>query len=262
MESKRASSRDLYTVSEVARRAHITVRALHHYDEIGLLVPSHRSQAGYRLYGQEELGRLREILLFRQLGFSLEAVATLLDEPPAQRRRALIEQRHVLKQQLASTRATIRALDATLDALEGEEAMSADEMFNGFEDLDPEAYREEAQQRWGHTEAYKESARRTKRYGPQDWQRIKEEMEAIESGLATLLQAGEKPEGEAAMDLAERARLHIDRWFYPCTHSMHEALADMYIADERFTAHYERRAEGLAAFVAAAIHANAARSVP
>jgi hypothetical protein len=79
--------------------------------------------------------------------------------------------------------------------------------------------------------------------------------------MAALLAAGEAADGAKAMDQAERARLHIDRWFYPCSHTMHVGLADMYLADARFRAHYEERAAGLAAFVAAAIKANARRAV-
>jgi MerR family transcriptional regulator, thiopeptide resistance regulator len=123
-------------------------------------------------------------------------------------------------------------------------------------------YADEARERWGHTEAYKESARRTKQYTPDDWARIKAEGEAVEAGMAELLRAGEPADGVKAMDQAEKARLYIHRWFYPCAHKMHVGLADMYLADARFTAHYEERATGLAAFVAAAIKANARRAQP
>jgi len=121
-------------------------------------------------------------------------------------------------------------------------------------------YADEARERWGHTDAYKESARRAKQYRAEDWAKIKAEGDSIEAGMAALLAAGEAPEGPKAMDQAAQARLHIDRWFYPCSHTMHAGLADMYLADARFTAHYEERAAGLAAFVAAAIKANARRA--
>ena len=120
-------------------------------------------------------------------------------------------------------------------------------------------YEEEARQRWGDTDAYRESARRTKQYGKEQWAVIKAEVEGIEAGMARLLAAGEAPDGDAAVALAEEARKHIDRWFYPCSHTMHMGLADMYTADPRFAAHYDDRAPGLAAFVAEAIRANARR---
>lgn len=120
-------------------------------------------------------------------------------------------------------------------------------------------YAAEARERWGDTEAYKESARRAKAYRAEDWAAIKAEAETVEAGLAAVLAAGGAADGEDAMALAEAARRHIDRWFYPCSHRMHVGLAEMYTADPRFAAHYDGQAAGLAAFVAAAIKANAAR---
>jgi len=116
----------------------------------------------------------------------------------------------------------------------------------------------EARERWGDTDAYKESARRTKKYTEEHWARIKAESEGIEAGFADAMASGDAPDGERARHLAEQARLHIDRWFYPCSHRMHAGLAEMYVADARFRAHYDDRAPGLAEYVAAAIHANAA----
>jgi hypothetical protein len=128
-------------------------------------------------------------------------------------------------------------------------------------DSDQSQHADEVQKRWGDTPAYKESARRTKKYGDEDWARINALQEAIEASLAEALTAGADADSEQASNLAEEARLHIDRWFYPCSHAMHAGLADMYTADERFKAHYESRVEGLAEYVAAAIKANAARQV-
>ena len=88
---------------------------------------------------------------------------------------------------------------------------------------------------------------------------FKGQLEAIEAGLAAAMVAGAPADGERATDLAEEARQHIDRWFYRCSHSMHSGLADMYTADERFKANYEKRGEGLAEYVATAIKANQAR---
>ena len=118
----------------------------------------------------------------------------------------------------------------------------------------------EVRKRWGDTEAYRESARRTQGYSGEDWARIKAELEGIEAGLAAAMAAGEAPNGPRATELAEAARLHIHRGYYPCSRAMHVQLAEMYTADPRFEAHYEDRATGLAAFVAQAIQANSARS--
>ena len=126
-------------------------------------------------------------------------------------------------------------------------------------DMENGPYAAEAKERWGHTDAYKESAKRAKSYSKDDWDRIKDETEAIEQGFADAMKSGAPADGERAMDLAEQARLQIDRSFYPCSHAMHAGLADMYTADARFRAHYDDRAEGLAEYVATAIRANGAR---
>jgi hypothetical protein len=120
----------------------------------------------------------------------------------------------------------------------------------------------EARERWGHTEAYRESARRTRGYTDADWDRMKEETEAVEAGFAAAMTGGAPPDGARAMDLAERARRHIHDNFYPCSHAMHASLAEMYVADPRFRAHYDDRASGLAEYVAAAIRANRDRYPP
>lgn len=120
------------------------------------------------------------------------------------------------------------------------------------------AHEQEARERWGNTEAWRESRRRTRSYTPEQVETIQAELESIEADFAVLLKGGEPPHGPQARAVAERARLHIDRWYYPCSPPMHEALAEMYVSDPRFRAHYEDRSEGLAAFVAAAIRSNAA----
>ena len=126
--------------------------------------------------------------------------------------------------------------------------------FGGF---DPSAYEAEVSERWGDTDAYRESSRRTSAYSREDWERITAEADEIESAFADCLTSGEQPEGPRARELAERHRLHIDAAYYPCSHEMHCILADMYVGDERFARHYDDRAPGLAAYVRAAIVANA-----
>lgn len=224
------------TVKQVAQLAKVSVRTLHHYDEIGLLPPSGRTEAGYRLYDDRDLERLQQILIYRQLDFSLEAIQQLLDDPTFDRRRALAEQRQMLLERIEQTHQVIRAIDA---ALEGQ--MS----FDGLE--------EEAKERWGDTEPYREAMRRTKKYKDEDWTRIKAEAAEIECEMAALLEGGAAPESDEAQRLAERHRQHIERWFYPCDRAMHANLADLYVSDPRFAAHYDKRRAGLAQFVAAAI---------
>lgn len=135
--------------------------------------------------------------------------------------------------------------------------LSADEMREVFGDHDPTQYAAEAEQRWGDTDAYKQSTRRANSYTKDDWARIGAEGEAVELAFLAAMRAGLPPESDDAKAAAELHRLQIDRNFYPCSYEMQSGLAEMYIADSRFTAHYDQRADGLAMYVRDAIIANA-----
>lgn len=247
------------TVSEVSRLAGVSVRALHHYDEIGLLVPSARTATGYRLYGDADLARLQEILLFRELEIPLDDIATLLSGGAFDRRAALELQREMLLQKAVRTEALIESVERAINAERTGVRMTKEEMFEVFGDFDPNEYEDEVQERWGETDAYKESSRRTAKYTKADWERFKAESEQIGTDTARLMDEGVPASDPRAMDLAEQARLQIDMWFYPCSHEMHVNLAEMYIADPRFTATYEKIHEGMAQYWHDTILANAAR---
>lgn len=245
------------TVGDVARLARISVRALHHYDAIGLLSPSARSEGGYRLYDDADLGRLQRILGYRELGFDLAAIRELLedgDELTHLRRQAAL-----LDRRLARLGAMRAALRTTMEARTMGVTLSPEETLEVFGDDDPTGYAEEAEARWGDTDAWRQSRARTRRYDKDDWVRIKAAGDAIEARFATAFAAGEPATAERAMDVAEAHRAHIDGTFYDCSHAMHVSLAELFVTDPRFEDHYERRAEGLAAYVADAIRANAAR---
>jgi len=240
--------------------AGVSVRTLHHYDAIGLLVPSGRSDAGYRLYDDEDLLRLQQILIGRELGLTLEAIGRGLDDPAFDRRQALREQRQQLERRADETAEMIRAVDRALDVIERHERNSdMKQLFAGF---DASKYEAEAETRWGDTEAYQESKRRTARYGAEDWQRFGAEQAALMSDAFALLSAGEPPDSPAAMAVAERHRLAIDRWFYPCSLAMHRGLSELYENDARFAANIDKHGAGLTAFLVAAIRANAERIRP
>lgn len=242
------------TVGEVAELASVTVRALHHYDELGLLSPSGRSEAGYRLYCEEDLVRLREILIWRALGFSLAEIASLLDDPAHDRLAALERQRELIGHEIERLGSLAAAVEAAILAHRNGTDLEVSTMFDGF---DPSEYEEEARERWGHTEAYRESARRTQAYGEAEWSAIRGEAEEIVREWVGLMKSGKPADGVEARAVAERHRQHISRWFYPCSPAMHRGLAEMYIPDERLARNYEREAEGLAAYVHGAILAGA-----
>jgi DNA-binding transcriptional MerR regulator len=246
-------------VGEVAALAGVTVRTLHHYDRIGLLSPSGRTAAGYRRYSAADLDRLHQVLLYRELGFPLEEVATLLDDPSADPAEHLRRQHRLLRDRLDRTAAMVAAVEKEMEARQMGISLTPQERFEVFGDHDPEQYEAEVQERWGDTDAYRESSRRAAAYTKDDWVRVRAEGEDVEARMAAALQAGVAPDSPEAMDLAEEARQQISRAFYDCSPEMHAGLGRMYVEDERFTAHYERRAAGLAQWVSTAVQANAAR---
>ncbi|MDP5184850.1 MerR family transcriptional regulator [Blastococcus sp. BMG 814] len=246
-------------VGEVAAMAGVTVRTLHHYDRIGLLSPSGRTAAGYRQYAPADLDRLHQVLLYRELGFPLEEVATLLDDPSADPAAHLRRQHRLLRDRLERTQAMVAAVEKEMEARAMGIALTPEERFEVFGEHDPEQYEAEVQERWGETDAYAESKRRTAAYSKEDWLRVKAEGDDVERRFAEALAAGAAAGSERAMDLAEEHRQQISRNFYDCPPEMHAGLGRMYVDDERFTAHYEQRAPGLARYVSAAVQANAAR---
>lgn len=266
------------TVGEVAALTGVTVRTLHHYDAIGLVSPAARSAAGYRLYGPDDVARLQEVIAYRRLGFGLDDIPA----PSQDRRAALTRQRELVTARIVELTRLGRALDAALaadprtphreDTMDehsphrpgtrpGLDLTDAElrELFGDAYAEDFDDHRAEAERRWGDTDAWAESARRTRTYSTADWGRIKAELDEVNAAFAAALQAGEPPVSEAAMDAAEAARRHIADRFYPCPPAMHRSLGDMYVADPRFAQTYEGLAPGLAAYVRDAIHANADR---
>jgi DNA-binding transcriptional MerR regulator len=246
-----------YTVGELADLARVSIRTLHHYDAIGLLAPSRRTDSGYRLYGHEELERLQQILLYRELDFSLDAIARIMLDPSFDRRVALAAQREQLATRAARMQAILAAIDTALAALAKGEPMNDADMFEVFGDFDPKQYEAEVTERWGHTDAYQESARRTARYSKDEWKQIKAEGDGVARELADRLAAGANPDDAAVQALVERHRLQIDRWFYPCSVEMQVNLGEMYVADLRFSAAYDRYRPGLARFLRDAIRVRA-----
>jgi DNA-binding transcriptional MerR regulator len=250
----------LYQVKELAQIARVSVRTLHHYDEIGLLRPSQRSASGYRKYDQGDLLRLQQILIRRELGLPLEEIRRCLDDPGFDPRQALLAQREQLRERARNTAEMLQAVERALALLESpqmEAEMDPKQLFDGF---DPAQYDAEAEQRWGSSEAFKESARRTKGYSSTDWQRFAAEQAALYADAHALLTAGEPPDSERARAVAERHRSLIDRWFYPCSLEVHRGLATLYESDARFAANIDRYGAGLTVFLVTAMRANAERA--
>lgn len=249
-----------FTVGQVARMAGISIRTLHHYDDIGLVPPSQRSAAGYRQYLARDMDRLRAVLTWRELDFALDEIAALVDpDPTIDTRDALLDQREHLTTRIERLTRIVAAIDRELEATTMSINLTPEEKLEVFGDWLPEEYEQEAEERWGDTDAWTQSRRRTSSHNKDDWLRLGAESQAIEADFVMLLDASASSESTQAMDVAERHRRHIGDHYYDCSVEMHENLGQMYVQDPRFTAHYDDQRPGLARFVSESITANALR---
>ncbi|GAA3133760.1 MerR family transcriptional regulator [Planomonospora alba] len=249
-----------YSVGQVARLAGVTVRTLHHYDEIGLLPPGQRTASGYRRYTDADLERLQHVLFYRELGFPLEEIAVILDDPAADALTHLRRQHELLSRRIGRLQEMAAAVEHAMEAHTMGITLTPQERFELFGDFRPEDHEAEAAERWGGTDAFEQSRRRMAAMTKDDWRRFTAEAAETVQAFAEALASGLPADGEHAMDLAERHRQHLTRWCYDCTYDIHRGLGDMYADDPRFAANYEPLAPGLARYIRDAIHANAARA--
>ncbi|MFC4427617.1 MerR family transcriptional regulator [Deinococcus navajonensis] len=245
-----------WTVGEVADLTRVSIRTLHHYDAVGLLVPSARSEANYRLYTAADLARLWRILTFRELGFPLSEIARL-EQSPEEGVGALRLQATLLREQVTRSQQRLEAVLSLLEAAESGrgELMNSEQMKTMFDGFDPAQYEDEARERWGETEAYRQSTERTRRYGPAEWAQLKTEGEALTTRYLALMDAGVPPGSPEAHAVAAEHRAYFSRWFYDASAEMMRGLAQMWIQDERFTRNIDKARTGLAAYQSSVVAA-------
>lgn len=245
-------------VGELARLVGISVRTLHHYDDISLVVPSGRTPKGYRSYSAPDVERLHQVLTYRELGFALDDIAVLLDDPSVDSMAHLRRQRELLNARIDRLHQMAAAVDKMMEAKKMGMQLTPKEQREVFgDDWLAEEYAEEAEQRWGQTDQWKQSQTRTAALSKEDWIRIKAESDSLEADFAAAMKAEIAVDSRDASVLAERHRASIER-HYDCGYEMHICLGEMYIADARFTKHYDDVAPGLAQYIRDAIVANAA----
>lgn len=247
---------DGLTVGRTAELVGVSVRTLHHWDEIGLVRPTERTWSDYRVYQAADIERIQQVLLHRELGLSLAEVRAVLDDPDTDVVAQLDRQRAVLSERLDRLRRMIAAVDRMKEAHMSEQKLTAEQQAEILGDGWDPAWQDEAQENWGDTPEWAQSEKIKARMGVDDWKRVKEENDRLEADLAAAMTAGAQPGSEEANALAERHRASIGQWF-DVTVQKQVCISRMYVQDPRFTAHYDERAEGLAAWLTAIIDANA-----
>ena len=233
------------TVKEVSELTGISVRTLHYYDEIGLLVPAYVDKhTGYRYYNQQSLIRMQEILFYRELDFSLKNIREILTSPSYDRQKALTEQKTLLTLKKERLERLIYSID---NAMKGENIMTA------FDNSEFEKYKAEAKEKWGKTDAYKEHTEKTKEYSKEKWNQLSQEMNDIFVEFAVCMQSNQEPNSPKVQALVKRLQDHITENYYLCTNEILAGLGQMYVADERFKNNIDKHANGTAEFACKAI---------
>lgn len=254
----------VYTVSEVARLSGVSVRALHHYDEIGLLKPGHVGENGYRYYGQGELLRLQQILFHRELGFRLEAIGKILDDPGFDHAGALRTHRKVLLDQAQRYRQLVRTLDQTLAALEGKTTMNDKATFRGFSPEKQAQHEAWLTDRFGDGVKAQIEGSKTRMHAlSQDqFDELLAEMEVFEAEMVKAMGSGLPADSAAVAALTARHHAWIGRsWNRVPTAEAYRNLALIYQDNPDFRARYEGRAEGFTAYLVEAMRAYAEREL-
>ncbi len=235
--------------------AGISVRMLHHYDKIGLLVPESVNSAGYRFYSNGDIEKLQQILFFKELDFSLSEIKDILLEPGFDKKKALISHRELLTKKRQRLEKIIGTVDRTLEKYERKIDMNNREMLGAFDmgaiEKHKKKYAEEAFGKYGHTDAYKESMEKTSKYTEKEWADIMGKWNAIYQNLAQLMD--KQPSDPQVQKLVEQNRQLITKYFYNCTLDIFRGLAKMYVSDEGFTKNIDKNKKGLAAFLNDAI---------
>ncbi|WP_025784033.1 MerR family transcriptional regulator [Sporosarcina sp. D27] len=227
-------------VKEVAALSGVSVRTLHHYDELGLLKPAETTEVGYRVYSDENLAELQQILFYRALGFSLKQIKEILSNPSFNRLEALESQRQMLHQKRSQLDDMIRTIEQTIKEGKGEVTMTREERFKGF-DFSENPYEQEARDRWGDG-AVDETNKKLQQFGGEQ----QEKMNVIYRRLAEVRHLPSN---------SEEAQQAIGEWYQFLntigTYSIEAfaGLGEMYVADERFTTNIDKFGIGLASFM-------------
>ena len=237
-----------HSIGSLSKLSGVSIRALHHYDQIGLLRPSEVAESGYRYYDDTAVERLWQILFYRELDFPLTEIGEILSSPSFDRNRALTEHRNLLLQKRARLD---RLIELVSNTMKGETTMEFKPFDTSEIDALREQYAEEAKARWGNTEAYLESTKRASKWTEADKARLQKEQDEIFSAFAALV--GTNPAEERVQALVERWKAFISQSYYSCTNEILAGLGQMYLADERFTKNLDAFGAGTAKLMSDAI---------
>ncbi|HEX8192875.1 MAG TPA: MerR family transcriptional regulator [Allosphingosinicella sp.] len=243
------------TVKQLARASGVSVRTLHHYDEIGLLRPAHVGANGYRYYGRGEMLRLQQILFFREFGIPLKDVAAMLAQPREEQIALLAEQRDRIAAEAKRKRALVRTIDRAIKEFRGGPIMKNAELYRGFTPEKQRDHEEWLVNRYGRGMEAEIAQSRAHLAAGAPAERM-QELHDVEQALASQMQAGAQPDAADLRPLVERHRVWVSSmWGRECTPEAHAGLAGLYAAHPEFRQRYETIVPGFTDWLVAAIRA-------
>lgn len=241
-----------YTVKQLSNLTGISVRTLHYYDEFGLLSPTRNKRNEYRIYSQNDLLILQQILFFKELDFSLSEIKKIILSKDFDVKSALIDHKKMIEIKRKRLKRLLKTIDETIKTINQNKKMSDNDLYSAFSKEEGEKYAQEAKERWGHTDAYKQSAERVKKMNKDDMKKIGEEGEDLLQRIIVLMD--KQPSDPEVLKLISE-HYNALRHFYEPNLEMYRGLASMYVDDERFKGFYEKKKVGLALFMRDAMHA-------
>ncbi|WP_159847652.1 MerR family transcriptional regulator [Nocardia sp. CY41] len=251
-----ATDADGVTVGQVSARLGVTVRALHHWDEIGLARPSLRTAAGYRLYTADDLERLQRIVVYREIGLGLEDIRAILGDPTADVPGALRAQRTLIDERIDRLQQLGAGVDRMIDAHERGLLLSVQQQAAIFGPRWNPDWPAQARERYGDTTQWLQYAERSASRGPEEWQAIADDIACLDRALGEAMDAGVTPGSPEANRLVERHR-EVFASYFPLTRQMQVCLGRRFESDPAFAAHYDGIRAGLATWFRRIIDAGA-----
>ena len=251
-----------YTVKQLARLSGVSVRTLHHYDEIGLLRPAFTGENRYRYYGREELLRLQNILFHRELGVPLQEIGRLLQFEGRDRIAILRRHRGALADRVERSRQLLTTIDRTIAELSGDETMHDRDIYEGFSPEKQAEYEDWLAGRYGADvrAVIDHSKASLGALAKHEFAARLAEGEAAGAALAQAYKAGAAPEDDANAALLARHHAWIaSMWNGPCAPDAYASLADAYLAHPDFRTKLDENAVGFTEWLAKAMKVHAAR---
>jgi DNA-binding transcriptional MerR regulator len=241
--------KDFFSVNQLAKIAGVSVRTLHHYDKIGLLKPHSRTESRYRVYGHEELLRLQQILLYKEMDIPLLQIQEIIDDPSFDLVSALEQHHAALLNKKGRLEILLKTISKTIHQLKNQEKMEYKDLYQGMSPEKAEELKKEASEKWGE-DVINDSQERLLSMSKKEWNALQEETEMVNTSLASSMHL---PVNDSKVQELIARHYKIMGMHFSITPEIYKSLGQMYADDSRFSSYYEKYRSGLALFLRDAI---------